>query len=534
MAYHRAIAKRVKPIAVAITLTLLCPTVFAATKTVATVKMTNLSDRPQKNVPVTFGHVFAKGAVPRGMGPWCARGNAWGQTDVKRHHDDGSARFAVFSMILPELPRRGATDLKLISASPRPGPPLRPVTLDDLLKTPFDATVTLTFPDGVTRSVSARKLLRQGEEKAQTWLAGHVAREWIVSAAPAGADGRADDDINVQFHVRAYVGCKRVRVSVVVENCWDSWADTVGYDVAVTVGGKQVFARKGVAHRRLSRWRKVFWWGRPRPALHVAHDLAALSASMALPNYDRTLGPHKPTQTELRELQMTGANWQIMGRGSLTAYMPTTGGRPEIGAYPTWTVRYLMTQTPAAKALVLANGDLAGSWPIHVRSRKTGYLMTIDSRPDFWLDQRGRDKPKWKPQRHSRAKPPRFTPDMAHQPSLAYVPLIVTGDFYYFEEATFWANYCLLNTWPTPRHGAKGVLGGQIRGNAWSLRNLADAEYLTPDAHPAGAYLRNKIANNLADRTKRMTGPPEYSPTGAWGIRTTQNARIQTPPTPTG
>jgi hypothetical protein len=222
-----------------------------------------------------------------------------------------------------------------------------------------------------------------------------------------------------------------------------------------------------------------------------------------------------------------------MGTGSLTAYMPTTGGRPEIGPYPTWTVRYLLTMTPQSKAMVLANGDLAGSWPVHVRARKTGGLMTIDSRPNFWLNGRGRDKPAWKPPRHKGvAKPPRLTPDMAHQPSLAYVPYLVTGDFYYLEEAMFWANYCLLNTWPTPRRGDRGILSGQIRGNAWALRNLADAEWLAPDGHPGAKYLREKITNNLADRVRRMYGPPEYSKTGAWGIRTTKNARIQNPDNP--
>lgn len=65
----------------------------------------------------------------------------------------------------------------------------------------------------------------------------------------------------MQFQVRAYAGLKRVRVSVVVENCWDTWAGNIRYDAAVTVGGKQVFAAKAVDHHCLARWRKVFWWG---------------------------------------------------------------------------------------------------------------------------------------------------------------------------------------------------------------------------------------------------------------------------------
>jgi hypothetical protein len=74
---------------------------------------------------------------------------------------------------------------------------------------------------------------------------------------------------------------------------------------------------------------------------------------------------------------------------------------------------------PRAKACVLAAGDLAGSWPIHVRARATDWIMTIDQRPDFWLDERGQNRPHWKPPRHApNPKQERLSPDLAHQPSL--------------------------------------------------------------------------------------------------------------------
>ncbi len=230
---------------------------------------------------------------------------------------------------------------------------------------------------------------------------------------------------------------------------------------------------------------------------------------------------------------MEGPDWQIMGRGPLTAYMPTTGGRPEIAPYPTWTVKYLLGMEPGAKALVLAAGDLAGAWPIHVRARETGRIMTIDQRPKFWLEQRGKDRPEWKPDRHPPgAKQVRLTPDLAHQPSLAYVPYLLTGDYYYLEEAYFWGNYCLLATWPHPRRDAEGILSGQIRGNAWALRNMADAGWIACDDSPQSKHFDQKIRNNLADRIRRMLGPPQYNQIGAWGIRTTRDARIQRPANP--
>ena len=495
---------------------------------VASVEVRNLSGRALENVPVTFGLAFRKGDVPQGQMLHCAVGDGRAQVDVKRVHEDGSPRFAVVSALLPSLPANGSATLKLVAGPAAPSPALPPVMLDQLLKTDFDAAVSLTFPDGTARSASARAMLKQASDGARMWLGGPVASEWLVAGPPADKDGKPDDDLSVQFHVRAYAGCKRVRVSVVVENCWDTWAGNIRYDAAVSLGGKEVFAAKAVDHRRLSRWRKVFWWGGEEPPVHVVPDLARLAATGALPNYDTTL-PATPHDWQMkRDLGLTGPLWEIMGHGSLTAYMPTTGGRPEIGPYPAWTVRYLLHKDPRGRDLVLANGDLAGSWPIHVRARKTGRIMTIDDRPDFWLDGRGKDKPAWQPDRTPPdPKQPKLSPDLAHQGSFAYVPYLLTGDFYYLEEAYYWAGYCLIATWPSPRGGAKGIIAGQIRGDAWALRNIADAAWIAPTDAPEGRYLDEKLRNNIADRIRRMYGPPEFSKLGFWGPRTIPDARIQ-------
>ncbi len=496
------------------------------------VEVRNLTGDTLKDVPVSFGQAFKKGDIRQGFQVHCFVDGRLSQVDMKRRYDDGSLRFAIVSAIIPELAANGSKTLKLAAGHPLPMPPVRPVFLDDLLKTDFDAVVTLKFPDGAVRTASARKWLVREGQKAKTWLHGSAATEWLIAGPPVDKGGRPDGDLHVQSQVRAYAGCRRVRVSAVVENCWDSWPGNIRYDVTVTVGGKAIFARQKVDHRRLSRWRKVFWWG-GAPKVHIVHDLAYLSATGALPNYDRTLTPAKPNWQTKRILRMAAPDWDILGRGALTAYMPTTGGRPEIAPYPAWTVRYLLHMQPRAKEAVLAGGDLAGSWPIHVRARKTGRIMTIDDRPQFWLDRRGKDRPAWKPDRHPPdPKQGRLSPDLAHQGSFAYVPYLVTGDFYYLEEAYFWASYCLLATWPHPRQGARGILSGQIRGNAWALRNLADAAWIAPDGAPEGRYFDEKIRNNIAHRIQRMYGPPEYNKRGFWGIRSTKNARIQNPANP--
>lgn len=510
-------------------------TASAESEQLVTVRVVNPTTDALVDVPVTFGQVFRRGDVPPGRRIQCVVDGQRAQVDGKRRYADGSLRFAVFSMVLPRLAAGQSQALQLLSGGPPAIAPPPPVTLEDLLATDFDATVTFTFPDGARRAANVRDLLKRSDSEATTWLKGHAATEWLVGGPPTHAEGRPDEDLYVRFAVRAYAGGKPVRVSVTVENCWDTWADNIRYDVKVAVSGKEVFAEQAVDHRLLSRWRKVFAWPRDTvDQVHVVHDVGYLASTGALPNYDDTLELEPLSREQQRALRdANDERWRIMGRGSLCAYMPTTGGRPEIAPYPTWTVRYLLTQDAAAKRLLLANGDLAGSWPIHVRARETGRIMTIDGRPAFWLDARGKDRPAWQPPRHpADAGQTRLTPDLAHQGSFAFVPYLVTGDHYYLEEAYFWASYCLLATWPQPRRGAEGILSGQIRGNAWALRNLADAAWIAAEDDPEAAYFDEKIRNSLADRTRRMYGPPEHSRLGFWGERNTKTARIQNPANP--
>ena len=87
---------------------------------------------------------------------------------------------------------------------------------------------------------------------------------------------------------------------------------------------------------------------------------------------------------------------------------------------------------------------------------------------------------------------------MAHQPSLAYIPYLVTGDYYYLEEMWFWSGWNLAS-------GNRGVspveqgwlITEQTRGMAWAVRNWPTPPTCLPTAALEKAYITQKINNNL-------------------------------------
>ncbi|MFQ6133318.1 MAG: hypothetical protein ACE5R4_14845 [Armatimonadota bacterium] len=466
----------------------------------------------RQNVPVTFAQPFVRGVVTDTLAVRVNGTAIPAQVDAKRHYEDGSVRHAIVSAIVPELPAGGEmeVDLEPADAQPAGGDG---VDLEPLLAAGFEATVSFRLADGTQRSASARDMLAKTPQ-ARRWLDGPVCTEVLLEGAPLDADGEPDPYLRVQFHLRAYRGTRGVRVSCVVENCLDVGAGDrdIVYDVTITSGRGQasevVYEKRDVRHYYLARWRKVFWWGDEPPPVDIRHDLASLIRSGAVPRYDTGLELDPGFHDRVWE-RWQQAPKDILENGSIMKYFPTTGGRDDIGPYPAWAARYLVSMDPRMKAICLGNGDLAGSFSYHVRNSKTGRLLTLDERPEFWLDERGRDKLAGK---HNSP----YTVDTAHQPSLAYVPYLVTGDYYYLEEMYFWAGGCLLSQWFVPRENEKGLLkGDQVRGQAWAFRQIVDAASYGVDGDPEVAYFDEKVRNNIAYWTHWATRP-EASPFGTY------------------
>ncbi len=474
---------------------------YAFDRTIVGVNIVDQSGTQQFDIPITFGQIFAPGEVPFNSS-FVARAvntvsSLSAQIDAKASHPDGSLRHAIFTFKLPVLQANAAKTIELIATSK--APEIGSIEVSQLLSTKYEIAIQ-TLVDGNIYTASAREALQNNaiSGKIKTWLSGPFATEWIVMSPLKDLHGILHPHLTARFHIRAYSGLRSVRTDVVIENTWAYEPNPQGfvYDVNVRVGGKAVYQKNRLEHADHTRWHKVFWWG-VEPKIHLQHNIGYLLSTGAIPNYDRRI-----TVAE-RTLATMAAEFEPMSNGDLTGYMPTTGAHNDIGPLPRFTTIYLLTMDARPKVNMLANGGAGGSYHIHYRDKTTDLPVTLIAYPYMTLLGRHGDSINPLTGR-SEAFPEvkndlrKYTPDSAHQPSIAYVPYLVTGDYFFLEELQFWANWNMLQANPNYREYDKGLVKwDQVRGQAWSMRTLGHVAYISPDDDLLKKYFVDRVKFNL-------------------------------------
>jgi hypothetical protein len=459
----------------------------------------------QVNVPITFGQVFAPGHVAAGhtVAAQLADGSMLPlQVDAKARHADGSLRHAILSANLGQLGVGQNTVLTLSAVAA--GAHSAAVTPQALLAAGFSASVNVDV-GGQRYSASADSLLRSGNYK--TWLSGAVSNEWLVAAPLTSAQGAVHPHLSARFAIRAASGTQRARVDVTIENAWafEAAPQNILYDADILVGGQSVYSKRALNHLHHARWRKVFWWG-GEPAVHVKHQVAYLIATRAVPNFDQSV-TFTDAQLNAWKTDLTAAKSEPMAVGLANPYMPAPGGRDDIGLLPGWAATYLLSMDKRAKDATMTTADLAGSWSSHYRDKNTDRPVSVIDYP--YMTILGNPGDTMNPVTKKRESFPLCasatacdTPnrhDTSHQAAFAYLPYLVTGDYYYLEELQFWTMYNVFSSNPGYRQGARALFKpDQVRGQAWSMRTLAEAAYITPDADPFKQQFEGFMASNLA------------------------------------
>lgn len=465
---------------------------------IVSLDLSDSSNATRENVPVTFGQVFKAGDVPAGA-TLVGRIGSQGvnlQVDAKATHSDGSLRHAVITALLPKLEAGAQLKLELVSSKSAASP--TPVALSDLLARGFDTSLSINLA-GKTFQVSVANLLKAGTP--ESWLSGVLVSEWLVSA-PLESGGQPHPHLTAYFDVRAYQSLDLARVDVTLENDWAFEAGLQGYtyDAQIKVGNSVAYSKTALKHYPRARWHKTVWWGL-EPKVFVKHDSKYLMATGAVPNYDQSV---TVSDTALEAWNTAFPSDDIMTTGLIETYFPTTGGRIDIGLLPGWTAAYVLSMDARAKRVMLGHGNAAGSFDVHYRDKLSNRPLSLDDFNDVTILGNPGDSKYPFPACTIQCDTP-YSVDTSHQPDLAYLPYLVTGDHFYLEELQFWANYNMITSNPAYREYAKGLLNwDQIRGQGWSLRTLGEAAFISPDNDPMKNYFKQKLENNILYYTSEL------------------------------
>jgi len=503
----------------------------------------------QSNVPVTFGQVFKAGDVPSGA-TLSASLNGQPvplQVDTKATNPDGSVRHAVLTVMVPSLPGSATLPLTLAAGSSPKGQGA-PIILSQLLATNYDATVALTV-DGKPYSANARKLLQAASSakacapwgtQCNAWLAGPMASEWVVNGLVTAADGIPNPNLRVYFAVRAYAGTSpgtvgQVRTDIIVENTSAFAPQAQPQYTATLTSGSASYTTPALTQYAYTRWHKLLWWNNAQPQVYLQQDTQYIQASKAVSRY-MSLQPDEKFLAGLRQ------SCAPLDHCDQTKTMGNTGAQPSIGPLPRWSSVYIVHPDVRAYNWMLANTDALGAYSTHYRDQATGWPVSIQKHPyvtiTHWDTASVASKQNstkgaaykadllqncfnnavvstcatgW----YGTGNPNKW--DNAHQPSGAYLPYMVTGDYYYMSELAFGASYNEIYPNETSRGFSQGLIDGshgQVRGKAWVLREMADAAWLIPDSHPLQAEFTADVENSLADWNAKYTNNSNANPLG--------------------
>ncbi len=457
----------------------------------------------------TFGQVFRAGDWPRGTGlvaEWNGRAVPI-QTDVKARHADGSVRHAIVSLVNPDA---GSAQISLRtggSAAARAALPIEPI-----IRRGYDLTLDLEV-NGRRLSVDAARLLREALGRGEKpWLSGPLATEIRVKE-------KLSPELTAILDIRA-LASGAVRTSVAVHN--DDMFATAGKDIpyrAVVRMGGQTMVDHRITHRRFANWREIVWAGAAPSRAHVVYDYPYMIAAGAVPAWDPELDINRAFFEQSTDIG--GTDTGPMGNAMILKAMPTSGGRADIGMVPDWTLAWLRSQSPSARAAMMGNAEAAGSIPWHIRDPKTMRAPVLDDHPRYWLDARANQG--------TNGHGPMVTDvegwnlDNAHQPEMAYVPYLISGDRHLLDELIAQTAFALFSYDSNPgyRDGAEGNLtDDEVRGQAWANRTHGYAAFITPDTHPDKQYLTGKLRQRLLWYPRAYTarddlgGPARYETSG--------------------
>jgi len=358
--------------------------------------------------------------------------------------------------------------------------------------------LTLHSADGSTTpySFNVASLLQQALKNgtATYWLRGPQAVEASFSVPVSSS-------LRLVFNVTAYAdGSFATDLQFNNDIAMQPSGGAVTYDAAILQNSQVVSQYSNLTQYQYQDWHQVVY-SNGAPQVNIQHDIAALEKTAAIQNYDLTTGVSS-SLISADESLMGGSGWDTpLAANGVTQYMPMVGGRPDIGPTTESNTAWLLSQNQTAAQAALGQADAAGAVPWHFYDPSEGSYIKVTAIPNIWSDARA-TPPGTIPLTQQGDTASGWTPEAAHQPDLSFDAYLMTGSQYYLDQLNAQASFDEVTYWPDPTYGrdnAQGLLvtpAQQVRGMAWSMREIDEAAYANPAGSAEKAYFTQMENNN--------------------------------------
>lgn len=505
--------------------------------------ITITSSRNEVNYPVQIARPFIPGKIPNYPQAVIEGLPVVTQSDVKCRWADGSVKHAIISFILPSV--RAKAPVKVSFQNQTIDPNTGFESKNNMLNNyNFDAVMHISNASNESASASARTMLINNHFT--YWTKGTVCTTIILAdhsqnrmydmgfTDPQGNNYRSLRPI---FHASFWPALKKVYVRFIgeianTEALQGFWTSTGSikppgpYNLNLFLGDNYqlVYTKNSLSHYARTRWTKKFWLGGSVPILSIDHNLKYIVATKMLSNYDTSVQiPEDEIAAQYAE--WTNASKDLFDAGNWQKYMPSTGGRGDIGPHPNWVVQWLYTGDKRMFEKACGNADLAAAWTSHLREGQLGRFFDTNNTVDaigkvFSLNARVGaflHQSHWNvPIKENPVANGDWFPDAAHCPDPYYALYLLTGEYWYLEQMYLWTGVQAGYSNPSHR-GLDGKAGAlewlEIRGAAWAFRNRVRTAAIAPDSHPEKKYFEKLVEDVIAiwEGQRDITGTSYYN-----------------------
>lgn len=435
---------------------------------------------------MTWGTIFEQGAVPSGTGLMLTQADgatplSGVQADIVTRWPDGSAKFAILTAQVPSVPAGLQYNCFLTQSAP-------PAGATPAVAANVAVNLTLHNSDGTTTpfSVSTAQLQAALNTSDDIRLNGPLVTERRAVIPVRNA-------LRLVFDVRNY---SDGTIWTDCQFCNDLVGTTSGgtetYDATILLDGATWYstatdpaanAASGLVHDLYQTWHRITNNVTP-DVCNVVQDTASMARAGAWLHFE----PYIATAF-LQQYQVTTN--PPLGDSYVTMYMPTTGGRQDIGPTTGWNAAWIVSQNYIFASASIAAADVSGSVPWNYFQASNGRVLNVIDNKNVWSSQTG-PLPSGIPQQTANTA---WALSSEHAPDLEFPAAVMTGIRYHYDRLVTHAGWCIHADWPgnrdyiqyngfgngTPYYAVIWSFGTTYRWAAWHIRTVSNAAFISPD-----------------------------------------------------